>query len=116
MLEKEQKKWIEDNYDLVRMAVQTYATNENEQDTIESYASLILCECLNEQIQSSDSLRDLIWKILKIAIPLVLEAEYSKWDMEIPLPNCVLDDIGKYYLWGKSRWIDEWGDDIADEE
>ena len=75
MLKKEQKKWIEDNYDLVRKAVKTYSTNEMDCETVESWASLVVCECLAEGIDSTNDLRTLIEKVFKIVIPVALKYE-----------------------------------------
>ena len=71
MLKPEQRKWVEDNYDLVEWAVMEYSNPEdiNEQEEIEALASILVCECL-EGLSSLCDARYVCACLLQKLIPM----------------------------------------------
>ena len=83
VLNQNQRKWIEDNYDLVEKAVEDFAQDEDDHDEVESMISLILCESLEKGIDTAKDLREVVRLIFQVAVPPVLECWRRQYQHEI---------------------------------
>ena len=99
MLKPEQRKWVEDNFDLVEWAVNEFSESDSEEDQeeVRSYASLLMCECLDEYEPILNE-RDYCRLIMKNMIPLHKRFIRAVTQLYIPTTNEEIDRAG--YEWG----------------
>ena len=99
MLKPEQRKWIEENFDLVEWAVDEFSESNSEEDEeeIRSYASLLICESLDEYKPNLTE-RDYCKLVFKKMIPLHKRFIRAVTALESPISNEEIDRVE--YRWG----------------
>ena len=104
VLNQNQRKWIEDNYDLIEKAVEDFAQDEEEREEIESLASLVLCESLVEGIDAAQDLRGIVRVLFQVAIPPILERRDRDRQREM-LIDC-WEDFERRQEYRRRSWRD----------